>query len=198
MFSTECQVCAKESMDRFDDRLTEEMLQYLTFEDKVRLECVSKQWRRLVFNKQFGIELEFNYSEEKQNSENKPFNRMRVKEQYLESVLKKCPNIRKVILSTTDINSKLLSLIGQYCHQIRSLTLNSSGINDLDFFRMYGHKLEELSLTQCLNNEKIKHILKLSPNLRKVGVKDSSVLLKKEQEYLPNLEHMSKIWDYLL
>ena len=32
-------------MDRFGDDLTELILQYLTFEDKVRLECVSKQWR---------------------------------------------------------------------------------------------------------------------------------------------------------
>ena len=48
MFSTECQISnAKDSMDRFGDHLTEEVLQYLTFEDKVRLECVSKQWRRL-------------------------------------------------------------------------------------------------------------------------------------------------------
>ena len=51
-------VYPKNSFDRFGDDLTELILQYLTLEDKVRLECVSKQWRRLVFNKQFTIEID--------------------------------------------------------------------------------------------------------------------------------------------
>ena len=55
-------VNAKNSFDRLGDDLTELILQYLTFEDKVRLECVSKQWRRLVFNKQFVIEFGYYYS----------------------------------------------------------------------------------------------------------------------------------------
>ena len=38
----EKKVYAKDSMDRFGDDLTEEVIQYLTFKDKVRLECVSK------------------------------------------------------------------------------------------------------------------------------------------------------------
>ena len=45
-------VYAKNSFDRLGDDLTELILQYLTFEDTVRLECVSKQWRRLIYNKQ--------------------------------------------------------------------------------------------------------------------------------------------------
>ena len=42
-------VYAKNSMDRFGDDLSEVILSYLWFEDKIRLECVSKQWRRLVY-----------------------------------------------------------------------------------------------------------------------------------------------------
>ena len=53
----ESKVYANDSMDRFGDDLTEEILQYLTFADKVRLECVSKQWKRCVFQKQFVIEI---------------------------------------------------------------------------------------------------------------------------------------------
>ena len=55
--NTQMKVYAKNSFDRFGDDLTELILQYLTFEDKVRLECVSKQWRRLVFNKQFVLDI---------------------------------------------------------------------------------------------------------------------------------------------
>ena len=50
-------VYAKNSFDRLGDDLTELILQYLTFEDKVRLECVSKQWRRLIYNKQSVINI---------------------------------------------------------------------------------------------------------------------------------------------
>ena len=122
-------VYLKNSFDRLGDDLTELILQYLTFEDKVRLECVSKQWRRLVFNKQFVIEIlgseSINYinsnncgqqlvsylgsiSKEKHNSLNKLMivraNRLldirKLNIEAFESVLKKCPNIKKVILES--------------------------------------------------------------------------------------------------
>src|SRR5437868_13536406 len=41
--------------DRVCDDLSEELLQYLTIEDKLRLECVSKQFQRTVFKKQHHI-----------------------------------------------------------------------------------------------------------------------------------------------
>ena len=99
----------KDSMDRLGDDLTELILQYLTFEDKVRLECVSKQWRRLVFNKQFGIELDFSFYETQ-----KPFNRLKDDLRQLKTLLKKSPNIEKVILNS-EVNRSVLSLIGRYC-----------------------------------------------------------------------------------
>ena len=45
----------KNSMNRFGDDLIEEVLQYLTLEDKIRLECVSKQWQRCIYQRQFGL-----------------------------------------------------------------------------------------------------------------------------------------------
>ena len=44
-------VNGKNSFDRLGDDMTELIVSYLWFEDKVRLECMSKQWRRLVFKK---------------------------------------------------------------------------------------------------------------------------------------------------
>ena len=55
--NTQMKVYAKNSFDRFGDDLTEEILQYLTFEDKIRLECVSKKWQRCVYRKQFRINI---------------------------------------------------------------------------------------------------------------------------------------------
>ena len=53
-------VYERDSMERFGDDLTEEILYYLSLKDKVKFECLSKQWQRLVFNK----ETEFGFSED--------------------------------------------------------------------------------------------------------------------------------------
>ncbi len=45
--------CSKNSFnDRIDDDLCQLLLSYLSIEDKIRFECVSKQWKELVYNKQ--------------------------------------------------------------------------------------------------------------------------------------------------
>ena len=41
--------------DRFCDDFSEVLLQYLPLEDKLRLECVSKQFQRTVFQRQFEL-----------------------------------------------------------------------------------------------------------------------------------------------
>jgi hypothetical protein len=44
----------KESFDyRICDDLCEVLIKYLSFEDKIRFECLSKQFQTLIFNKQF-------------------------------------------------------------------------------------------------------------------------------------------------
>ena len=173
----EMKVYAKNSFDRFGDDLTELILQYLTFEDKVRLECVSKQWRRLVFNKQFVIEI---LSDSKQTKNSMDLYRKFKKRLHsinrnaLKSVLKKCQNITKFDINTKD-NGSVLSLIGRYCnlnnHRIKSLKLNEiiSDDNTLDFFRLYGYKLEELIVEKsCKEFEVTKQIIDFSPNLKTI------------------------------
>ncbi len=41
-----------DSFDRFSDDLCQLLLSYLSISDKTRLECVSKQWKSLIFNNQ--------------------------------------------------------------------------------------------------------------------------------------------------
>ena len=184
-------VYAKDSMDRLGDDLTELILQYLTFEDKVRLECVSKQWRRLVFNKQFVIELMLN-SNSKNSINGVLDDRGQVNKQHLESVLQKCPNIIRVVLSLTD-NSSVLSLIGRYCHRIKSLKYCRDD-NALDFFRINGHKLEELYLYMQFpfednteDNNILTSFFKCCPNV-KIIYYPIEVLIIEDKEYLQKLE----------
>ena len=181
----------KDSMDRFGDDLTEDILSYLWFEDKVRLECVSKQWRRLVFNKQFAIE--FNYYESKHNLRRL----VRIchpiailKRQELESILKKCPNITNVNIGFTNICNKELSLFGQYCPRLKSLRFCVRGEEDLDFGRQYGHKLEELDL---MGNDQDK-FLRLCPNLKNLCFNKYYFPFTDflNKEFLPKVEYFGK------
>ena len=161
-------VYLKNSFYRFGDDLTELILQYLTFEDKIRLECVSKQWQRIIYNKQFVIEIvqtkiSFRRIYKKSDSLYLSINRIALK-----SVLNKCPNIIEVILDF-DANNEVLSLIGRYCHRIKRLKLTVIRSDDkiIDFFRIYGYKLEELELNNnwIKDYEEYKKILKFCPNL---------------------------------
>ena len=192
--NTQMKVYAKNSFDRFGDDLTELILQYLTFEDKVRLECVSKQWRRLVYNKQFVIE------GLRKGSKNflthlypfKEIHKFSIDKHWLESLLKKCPNIIEFNPHYGN-NGELLPVIGQYCHRIKSLKYYSNIVNDdnvnhvLSFFRMYGHKLEELDL---FSGPETEQVLKLCPNLKKIIIDNPLVLYNTDKDYLPKIQHI--------
>ena len=75
------------------------MLQYLTFEDKIRLECVSKQWQRCVYQRQSVFEIDVFKRYNNENSLIGLFRRIdderQSDEQRVVSVVKKCPNITK-------------------------------------------------------------------------------------------------------
>ena len=179
----------KNCFDRFGDDLTELILQYLTFEDKIILECVSKKWRRLVYNKQFVIDLKIG------SKDMSSINQMYLNVQQLESLLNKCPNIRRVDISSSIKNtSEVLSLIGRYCHRIKSVTyLADFGREDdkcLSFFRMYGHKLEDLYIDGWTRN--FEQISQYCPNVEKVLLPDN---FNYNFNFLPKLEHVENLID---
>jgi hypothetical protein len=81
--------------DRICDDLCEVLLKYLSFEDKIKFECVSKQFQRLIFNKQLDIEInqyiwfEKRNSDQKQNALNALTKGFKFNYKAFESVLKK-------------------------------------------------------------------------------------------------------------
>ena len=177
----------KDSMLRFGDDLTEEVLQYLTFKDKIRLECVSKQWQRCVFNKQHGLYPTFRPTDKFLT------NKVDLNLQILESLLKKCPNITKVNLSYNVKNTtEVLSLIARYCNRIKSLTyfpdFGKEDEKSLSFFRMYGHKLEELRLKDY--STEFQQISKFCPNVKKVLLSINLFEYPENEEFLPKVEEI--------
>ena len=189
------EVYAKNCFDRFGDDLTELILQYLTFEDKVRLECVSKQWRRLVFNKQFAIELSMFETPMFDQQTKDSLRILHRKRTNLISILKKCLNIKTVRINE-EVYSFVLLLIGQYCDRIKSLTYYSDICGEknlMKFFLMYGHKLEELDIDENCgqNNREIKQILEFCPNVKNINIlnifKDIKTYFYNDINILPKL-----------
>ena len=134
---------SKESMDRFGDDLTEEILQYLTLEAKIRLECVSKQWKRCVFQRQFVIRIDYSRDRKYQNSLNGLFRRSdderQSDEQRFVSVMKKCQNITKIILRRIT-KKNMLSMIryfAPFCVFDEAVNYVRNYSNDLSFLEKY-------------------------------------------------------------
>ena len=179
----------KDSMDRFGDDLTELILSFITLEDALRLECVSKQWKRCVFDKQFWLMMNINHPI------GSLWGNKLLSEELIESVLKKFPNIMQVNI-VYPVKSESLSLIGQYCHRLRYLLFTITGIGDLEFAQNYGHRLEELhlhsnaSLDNKENNKLIKEFLKFCPNLKTIFVNKNSILFSEDNEFLLHLERI--------
>ena len=178
----------KSSFDRFGDDLCELIVSYLPFEDKLRLECLSKQFRTLVFNKQFSIEIPFNESDEGMDKLpkllTKAGNDYEIKVKVLELVLKKCPNIVKVVIRI-EVNEKVLSMIGDLCPQLKSFEY-SRWIEErhLSFAEKYGHKIQELVI--CGNEETCKKFTLYCPELKNIDL----YLCDERTESLQNLENI--------
>ena len=191
-------------MERFGDDLTEVILQNLSIKDKIRLECVSKQWQRCIFEKQFEFESHFD-GKIKPNLLNKLLKFKKSKnsvKQRFEAFLKKFPNIVKVNLMIED-ESEVLSLIGQYCPHIRSLKYRKIKTilrddEEFEFFRMYGHKLEELYLYGEF--EAFTEFLIFCPNIKTIYIGDiepslvsnteNYSLINEVIEFLPKLQRI--------
>ena len=65
--------------------------------------------------------------------------------------------------------------------------IERNDINVLSFFRIYGHKLEELIISEEFRTT-IEEILEFCPNLRKLKIPYQSILFKEIKHFLPQLQ----------
>src|SRR5882757_9040973 len=89
-------IYSKESFDRFGDDLIELVLSYIPFEDSFQYKCVSKQWKRLVFNKQnkLIIKIVFCFNKSKIKFIREEDNEYKFRA--IEEIFKNCPNITSI------------------------------------------------------------------------------------------------------
>ena len=132
--------CAN-SFDRFGDDLTELLLSYLTFDDKIRLECVSKQWTRLILNKQFV----FNYCPCPEKIEHdglflqRPYKDPKIFNISFKNLLNKC-FIRRIDFAFVHLDYTLLDIISDCCPLLESIAGNFSELRT-DAIVKFGKKL---------------------------------------------------------
>ena len=126
----------RQSMDRMDDTLIEDILYYLTFKEKVMFECLSKRVKALIYNKQTKLSV--------RNEDPMKIDLLRglktritvtdfatamaynqnidcIDKQRLTLLLKKCPNIESIdFYSFVDIED--LMIVGRHCPKLEVLT----------------------------------------------------------------------------
>ena len=146
---------SRDSFERFGDDLCEELLSYLTIEDKIRFECVSKQWRSLVLNRQSilffdyntegGMDFCYRLGGMDNFTKNKLKNNLQNK---LKNLLKKFPYIRQIDFGNTSIDYTIVDIVVECCPRLESIVFN---IKDVDqsaitrFGQRFGHQIKAIN-----------------------------------------------------
>ncbi|XP_054161584.1 uncharacterized protein LOC128959615 [Oppia nitens] len=200
-----------DSMDRFGDDMMELILSYLSFNDKVTLESVSKQWQRVVYNTQ--TELVLNRSDtEEHNTLNKLLKDIEVTDYAtgfanyagfkaidkpsLESILKKCPLLRKLNFQCY-IDGDIMQMVGKHCHYLKSIECNPIGLKEStlrEFGRKYGDKLQVIRFNDSnYCSAFLKKFFIYCQNVREVYTEDNSAFICDDPMFLPKLEVIKSI-----
>ncbi|CAG2103465.1 unnamed protein product [Medioppia subpectinata] len=113
-------IYAKNSMDRFGDDLCQLLLSYLSFEDRFQLKCVSKQFRRTVFESVVSIEINDQFMQQILNT---------TITETLATIAIKCPNIETIDCRGIDTEyethiSELLAIFRDNCLNLRKIYCN--------------------------------------------------------------------------
>ena len=178
--------------DRFCDDLCEEILQYLSLEDKLRLECVSKQFQRTVFQRQYELYINVRQRIYLSNRFTDDYNHV-IEVQTFDSIkvlLKKCPNITSILCDGRQVDDKLnevFQLIIENCNNLSKITLiwdiNESNLEE--FQRKFGPKIKTFGFFE-------QHFdLNRFPNIEKALIAylfDDSMIAKNKLAKLKKLE----------
>ena len=175
--------------DRICDDLCEEILQYLSLEDKLKLEGVSKQFQRTVLNKHFELTIEtLNWKDNRTIKEE--YNYLFIENMFidlrsLKILLKKCPNITSIQLRESEDKfdyNPVFRLITKYCNNLRQIDFGEIEINDEnieEFQRNFGPKLKSIYRLNDANS------YNLFPNIKKLDFDENH---KDLEEVIPRLK----------
>ncbi|CAG2100924.1 unnamed protein product [Medioppia subpectinata] len=156
------QIYAKNSMDRFGDDLCGLLLSYLTFEDRFRYECVSKQFQRTVFKSVVDISINDQLISHKSlKGRNFSYNPMDLKivGQMLSHMYDSLMGYE-----TTEFNTQLLATIARKCPNIQTIDCRGIGTKYeehipemLNIFRGNSRHLREIYCNLGQNSDQLCH-----------------------------------------
>ena len=179
-----------ESMDRFGDDMCQFILSYLELYDKLRMECVSQQWKRLIFTNVFSI---------KQCDYFIVRRMLMTKESQL---FDKCPNLTNIDLPILDINLELLPMIvncgprleSKSFHLNLKLNRSISLIAILELGKLLGNNIKAIHF--CKTNDYIvgqQLLMQYCPNLKYLVCHNFLQYDISDKGFVPNLERISRI-----
>jgi hypothetical protein len=179
-----------DSFDRFDDDLCEFILSYLPIRYKLQFECVSKQWKSFIFNKQQIISI---------NRQFKIPETLKYYEYFLEVFIKKFMFIKEIEIFN-HINDHIIEALIRNCQYLEKVTLKGA-INEIRFIELIekcGGRFKFID-TRGLVGQEIGYISILSSNLnfkyykqiRKLGISLSSDIDSNEK--LAKISHLENL-----
>jgi hypothetical protein len=204
---------SKDSFDRYGDDLCEKIFSFLSIEQKLKFECVSKQWKHLIFNKQQKLIIS-DYKPDfdtLRNPDNRPessyiweiiFKKLKYLKiikcdskiyltiETLDLITKKCRHLEEIDFDFRD--RYLDTYPGRYDRYFRSeyrdLLYKQFDWNLFEkFAKKCGQKLRFISI-KGINYTQKKLIFRFTPNLKTlVENTDSKTLIETN---LPNLEEI--------
>ena len=198
-----------DSMNRFCDDLIEDILYFMSFEDKIKYECVCHQWKRCLFKKQTVLVIDGNENRDSIDSKNF-LNQLVVKKEVenisnrvtvlrknsFESVLKKCPSIKKVAILGCDCDDEVLQIIGDNCPKLEDINCELIGIDAyenhlLDFGHKLGKNLKKFRFDYfTISYQLVKGFLYLCPKLESINCDIFAAIADQRPDFLPKLKSL--------
>ena len=196
----------RQSILRIEETLIEHILSYLTFEEKVMFECLSKRVQSLIYKKQTklslcnedpinlleGLKIQITVTDFATAVANDWHGKCVDKEK-LASLLKKCPNIESIDIDCY-INLKDLMIIGHHCPNLNTMRIDTMGLSVdelVKFSQNYGYGLKKIAL-YCRDIPGVDNwwqFLEFCPNLTHLWCSNvAQVISWPELEYLPKVK----------
>jgi len=183
---------------RICDDLCEVLLSYLSFEDKIRFECVSKQWKKLIFNKQFIIEVYQRSYGDQIYGLNQLLKGRNLDMFAFESVLTKCQFINQITIGFVKNTEQVLQSITNCSNNLKKISIYFRDISRhviKQFGIKCGPKLTIIDFrvyrcvgTNPVSTDNYKLLIRLCPNLEQVFNVEMSAIIDGNQKLLPKLK----------
>jgi hypothetical protein len=157
-----------DSFERFSDKLCEELISYLSISDKIRLECVSKQWKSLIFNKQKSIVI--NCHKDRKDSIQVSTN-ITSDRNLFENILQKFAFIEQIYILCPTNNCKIFEALLNNSNHLKAISSSGDFSND-ELIKKFGQNCgQKLKCIYENSNEEqdLKKIFCLTPNLEKIN-----------------------------